>query len=334
MNYRWKIVVTDYEYPDLSYEEAVFADLGEGAFEFVKVQCRTEEEVIAAAANADALMSQYAPIGSRVIKRLERCKVISRYGVGYDVVDVESATAKGICVANVPDYCMDEVSDHTLALLLAWNRKIPQYNRHIRDGHWNYKAETPITRIRGQKLGLIGFGRIPRAVASKARAFGFEVLVYDPFVSSDIVRQSGCEMAELEQLMRESDFVSVHTPLNNHTRGFMNAGLLRCMKKTAFLINTSRGPIVNEDDLVRALQEGWLAGAALDVIEQEPIRPGHPFLTMDNVILTPHVAWYSEQSQAELRTKCATNVLQVLQGYYPTYLVNPEVKQRTELEEI
>lgn len=329
---RWKVVVTDYEYPDLRYEEEVLAALGDRV-EFVKKQCRTEDEVIAAAFDADAIISQYAPIGARVIEQLEKCKVISRYGVGYDVVDVETATAKGICVANVPDYCMDEVSDHTMALLLAWTRKITQYNQHIKSGKWDYKAETPIFRTRGQKLGLIGFGRIPRAVAYKAAAFGFQILVYDPFVSEDVVRQAGCSKVELEELMRESDYVSVHTPLNNFTRGMINAALLRLLKKTAVLINTSRGPIVHEQDLVMALKEGLLAGAALDVIEAEPITPDHPFLKMENVVLTPHVAWYSEQSQAELRMKCARNVAQVLQGHYPDYLVNPKVKEIIKLEE-
>ncbi len=332
-NRRWKVVITDYEYPDLRFEEETLRRLGDNVT-LVKAQCRTEDEVIAAAFDADAIMSQYAPVSGNVIDRLEKCKIVSRYGVGYDVVDVRRATEKGICVANVPDYCMDEVSDHAMALLLAWARKIPQYDRRVKQGVWDYKTETPIFRMRNQTLGLIGFGRIPRAFAGKARTFGLRVLVHDPYVSDDAVLQAGCQPAALQELLRESDYVSVHTPLTDDTRGMMNRGLFRQMKPSALFINTSRGPVVREEDLIEALRQGWIAGAALDVVEREPISPDHPLLKMDNVILTPHVAWYSEQSEAEMRTKCAMNVVDVLQGRYPAYLVNPQVKEIAKLREI
>lgn len=325
---KWKVVVTDYEYQDLRHEEEVLAALGPG-LELVKhVQCRTEDEVIAACRDADAILNTYAPVGARVLENLPNCRVVSRYGVGVNTVDLAAATRQGIYVANVPDYCMDEVSDHALALMLSWARKVTFLNQQIKAGQWDYKLGRPIFRLRGRTLGLVAFGRIPRALTPKALAFGLRVLAYDPYIDQDIIRQAGAEPASLEEVLGRSDFVSVHVPLNAETRGMLNRDNLRLMKPSAFLINTARGPVIDETGLLEALQAGWLAGAALDVIEEEPVRPDHPFLTMDRVILTPHTAWYSEESEVEMRRKCARNVLEVLTGRPPTYLVNTEVTPR------
>jgi D-3-phosphoglycerate dehydrogenase len=248
--------------------------------------------------------------------------------VGVNTVDIPAATRKGIYVANVPDYCMDEVSDHALALLLSWARKVALLNQQIKAGRWDYKLGRPIYRLRGQTLGLVAFGRIPRALTPKAQSLGLKVLAYDPYIDQDIIRQMGAEPATLEEVLSRSDYVSIHPPLTTETKGMINRANLRLMKSSAFLINTARGPIVDEASLVEALQAGWLAGAALDVIEEEPISPGHPFLGMDKVILTPHTAWYSEESEVEMRKKCTRNVVEALSGQAPTYLVNREVEPR------
>ncbi|MBN9387592.1 MAG: C-terminal binding protein [Chloroflexi bacterium] len=322
---KWKVVVTDYEYEDLRYEEEVLSALGPD-LELVKnVQCRTETEVIEACRDADAILNTYAPLGEKVIENLQKCQVISRFGVGVNTVDIPAATKKGIYVANVPDYCMDEVSDHALALLLSWARKVTLLNQQIKAGRWDYKLGRPIYRLRDQILGLVAFGRIPRALTPKALSFGLKVLAYDPYIDQGIIREMGAEPATLDEVLSRSDYVSLHPPLTTETRGMINRDNLRLMKSSAFLINTARGPVVDETGLVEALQAGWLAGAALDVIEEEPISPGHPFLAMDKVILTPHTAWYSEESEVEMRKKCARNVLEALSGQVPTYLVNREV---------
>jgi D-3-phosphoglycerate dehydrogenase len=293
----------------------------------VEAQCRNENELIEVARNADAILNQYAPISARVIANLAKCRVISRFGVGVDGVDLSAATRKGIYVANVPDYCQDEVSDHALALLLACARKVVLLNSQVKQGYWDYKQGRPIFRLRGQTLGLLAFGRIPRALCQKALALGLKVIVYDPFISAAYIQEAGAEPAKLAEVLRQADFLSVHMPLNEDTRGIVNRQALQQMKETAFVINTSRGPIVDETDLIEALQNGWIAGAGLDVLESEgKLASDHPLVKMDNVIMTPHVAWYSEESEEELRRKVAHNVLQVLKGFPPDYYVNREVR--------
>ncbi len=321
MSKQWRVVVTDYEYNDLSLEEAVFEPIA-GQVELVGAQCRTEAEVIASAHNADGLINQYAPLGRLVIESLEKCRIISRYGVGLNTVDVPAATERGIVVANVPDYCMDEVSDHALALLLSWARRVSRLDRNIRSGNWDYKVGAPIYRLRGRTLGLLAFGRIPRALAPKARAVGLRVLAYDPYIDQNIMTESGVEPCELDDLLQRSDFVSIHVPLSPATRHLISLEKLALMRPEALLINTSRGPLINEADLLTALRAGQIAGAALDVLEDEPIRPVHPLAELDNVLLTPHVAWYSVESEMEMRTKAARNVLQALLEQPVTYRVN------------
>ncbi len=323
MSQKFKVVVTDYDFYDLRYEEKVLSELPD--LEFVKGKARTEEEVIELAKDADGIINQYAPISAKVVEQLEKCKVISRTGVGVNTIDIPTATEKGIYVCNVPDYCMDEVSDHALALLMSWARKVVLLNAHVKNKVWDFKKGVPIHRFNTQTVGVLGFGRIPRSLVKKLIAIGFNVMVYDPYVPDEEIIKAQAKPASMEEIFQQADFVSVHTPLTKETKGIINKDLFNQAKTSLVIINTSRGPVINEADLIEALRSGQIAGAALDVVEEEPIQPDNPLLEMDNVILTPHAAWYSEESEEEMRTKCARNVLQALKGETPTYLVNRDV---------
>jgi len=316
---RPKVVVTDYVFPSLEIEHAV---LGAVNAEVVAMRATSEDQLLDVIADADALLVCYAPITRRVIDRLQRCRIIARYGIGVDNVDVTAASARGIIVTNVPDYCIDAVSDHAVALLLACARKVPYLDRRVRGDRWDARDAVPMRRVRGQVLGLVGFGRIPRRVADKARPLGLEVVAFDPFVGDAEMSAHDVGNVTLDVLLGRSDFVSVHAPLTPETRGMIGEAALRAMKPTAYLINTARGPLVAEAALVRALREGWIAGAALDVLETEPPGPDHALRRLDNVILTPHVAFYSEESVQDLQRKAAEEVRRVLSGESPRYPVN------------
>jgi len=259
---------------------------------------------------------------------MSRCRIISRFGIGVDNVDVPAATRAGIVVTRVPDYCIDEVSDHAMALLLALARKISIANAHVHAGRWEMATVVPIHRLRGSVLGLAGFGRIPQLVAPKAAAFGLRVVAFDPYVPADVFARSGVEPVDFAELLRISDYVSIHTPLAPETHGLFDAEAFRRMKPTAYIINTARGPIVDEAALARALDAGQLAGAALDVMPNEPPLAS-PLFGRTNVILTPHTSFYSEESLVELQTKAAQEVVAVLTGQAPRNPVNPDVLQRT-----
>jgi D-3-phosphoglycerate dehydrogenase len=329
--HKWKVVVTDWEYTDLRYEERVFRHED---IELVPAQCRTEAEVIDACRDADAIINQYAPISRKVVESLDKCKVITRYGVGVDTIDLNAATEKGICVANVPDYCMDEVADHALALLLDVTRKVSLANHYVKNGKWDFKVTQPIYRLRGRTLGMVGFGKIPQVLAEKVKPLGLRVIAYDPYVPETVAKEKGVSLVALDDLCRQADIISVHAPLTPLTRGMIGKKQFALMKKGAFVINTSRGPVIDEEALVEALREDQIAGAGLDVVEMEPICPDHPLLQMENVVLTPHVAWYSEEAAAEMRTKAALGVVDVLlHGEYPKYLVNWQVKEKVNLRE-
>lgn len=325
------MVVTDWEYEDLRYEQKVLSD---SRIELIPAQCKTEQDMIDICRDADGLINQYAPISRKVIESLERCRVITRYGVGVNTVDLEAATEKGICVANVPDYCMDEVSDHALGLLLSVTRKIAPANQFVKSGKWDFKLTQPIYRLRGRTLGLVGFGRIPQALAEKVRPLGLRVIAYDPFVPQQVAIEKGVELVTLDQLCQTSDIVSVHAPLTSATQGLIGERQFAQMKQDAFIINTSRGPVIDEAALIEALRKESIAGAGLDVVEEEPIHPEHPLLSFDNVVLTPHVAWYSEESAAEMRCKAALGIADVLlYGEYPKYLVNHQLKGKVPLRD-
>jgi D-3-phosphoglycerate dehydrogenase len=318
-NNRMKVVVTDYDYPSLDLERKVLEEIEP---EFVEAHCTTEGEVIATAKDADGMLNQYAPITKRVIKSLDRCKVICRYGVGVDNIDVQAATDRGIIVANVPDYCVDEVSTHAIALILACARKVPCLNTTVKKGKWDFTVGKPLFRSQGKVLGLFGLGRIGRVVAHKATGFNFRIIAYDPYISK--VNEK-VELVSLSELLSNSDFISIHAPLTQKTKHSFGKAEFKAMKKDACLINTARGAIVDEVALYRALKEGWIAGAALDVMEKEPPDLDNPLLKLNNVIITPHISYYSEESYAELKTKAAQAVLDVLKGELPKAIVNPQV---------
>jgi D-3-phosphoglycerate dehydrogenase len=316
---RFKVVVTDYVFPSLDIERAVLGAIGA---ECVALQASSEEPLVEAVPDADALLVCYAPVGRRVINATTRCRIIARYGIGVDNVDTDAASARGIVVTNVPDYCVEEVSDHALALLLALARKVAVLDRRVRAARWNARDAVPIRRLRGQVLGLVGFGKIPKALAAKAKGLGLEVMAFDPYLDEAHIGAHGARKVDLTTLLARADFVSIHAPLTPQTRGLIGEAELRAMKPTACLINTARGPIVQEAAVARGLREGWIAGAALDVLEYEPPAADHPMLSLDNVILTPHVAFYSEESLQELQRKASEEVARVLTGQPPRYPVN------------
>jgi D-3-phosphoglycerate dehydrogenase len=317
------VAVSDSVFPHLDAAREVLSAIGA---ELQLAAEPTPEAIMRVAIDADALLATYAKITAEMIRQMRRCRIISRFGIGVDNVDIAAATAAGIVVTKVPDYCIDEVSDHAMALLLALVRKIPSANAQVHAGRWEMQAVVPIHRLRGSVLGLVGFGRIPQLVAPKAKSFGLRVVAYDPYIPQETFSRAGVEGVDFPQLLQISDYVSIHSPLLPETTGMFNAEVFRQMKPTAYLINTARGPIVDEAALARALDAGQLAGAALDVMPQEP-PSGSPLLGRNNVIITPHTSFYSEESLVDLQTKAAEEVVRVLKGQAPRNPVNPEVLQ-------
>jgi D-3-phosphoglycerate dehydrogenase len=315
---RTLIAVTDSPFPSL---DPALAALKRVDPELRTAKSASAEDILAVARDADAVLVTYAKLPGELLKELKRCKVIGRFGLGVDNIDIPAAAQLGITVTYVPDYCLREVSDHAMALLLALARKVPFSNRLVQSGRWEVPPVVPLRRLEGQVLGLVGFGNIPRVLAPKAAAFGLKVITYDPYVSADVVEALGVENASFEELLDRSDFVSVHAPLLPATRGLINAAAFARMKKGAFLVNTARGPLVDEAALVDALDSGHLAGAALDVLAVEPLAKDSPLVGRDNVILTPHTAFYSIEALEELQTKCASDVARVLLGEAPVYPV-------------
>jgi D-3-phosphoglycerate dehydrogenase len=312
------IAVTDSPFPSLDPAKAALARLDP---ELRMAKSPSAEDILAVARDADAILVTYARLPGELLRQLTRCKAIGRFGLGVDNIDLPAAAALGITVTYVPDYCMHEVSDHAMALLLALARKIPLSNALVQAGRWDMPAVVPIHRLAGRVLGLVGFGNIPRALAPKAKAFGLRVVAHDPYVSPEALAAAGVEGMSFAGLLAISDFVSIHAPLRPATRGLFDADTLRRMKKGALLINTARGPLLDEDALVAALDEGHLGGAALDVVAVEPLPKDSRLIGRDNVILTPHTAFYSVEALAELQSKCAADVARVLSGEKPVYPV-------------
>ena len=320
----YTIAVADSVFPNLDPAREVVAQVG------AQLQVASEptpDAIMRVARDADAILVTYARITADMIRQLTQCRIISRFGIGVDNVDIPEATKAGIVVTKVPDYCIDEVSDHTMALLLSLVRKIPFVNAQVHSGTWRMLSVVPIHRLRGTVLGLVGFGRIPQLVAPKAKAFGMNVVTFDPFVPREVFTGAGVEGVDFATLLKISDYVSIHSPLVPETRNLFNAEAFRQMKPTAYLVNTARGPIVDEAALAEALDAGHIAGAALDVMVQEPPADGSPLFGRDNVIITPHTSFYSEESLVELQTKAAQEVVAVLKGQAPRNPVNPEALQ-------
>jgi len=318
-NKKPKIVITDCDHPSVEIERKILSGIN---LEFILSHCNTEDEVIEIAQDADGIINQYVPITRRVIESLKKCKVIARYGVGVDNVDIEAASEHKIIVANVPDYCVDEVSTHAMALILACARGITLLDRKRREKKWDFTLAKPLFRTKGKNLGLFGLGRIARMVAQKASGFGFKIIAYDPYVPKV---DEDIKLVEFSQLLTDSDFISIHVPLTDKTRHSFRGDELKIMKKTAYLINTARGSIIDEEALYKALENKWIAGAALDVMEKEPPDWENSLLKLDNLIITPHISFYSEESYIELKTKVAESVLSVLKGELPRAMVTPQV---------
>ena len=277
----------------------------------------TTPAALAAVTEADALMVALEKVTAEIIATMTRCRVVSRAGTGLDNINIAAATAKGIWVAYVPDYSIDEVSTHAIALLLAQARGVPALVQSTRNGRWDSSLGGKLYRLRGQTLGVLGFGRIGQATAEKAKGLGLNIIVYDPYVDRSAVESSGARLVDLETLARESDFVSLHTPLDETTRAIISAHFLAQMKPTAYLINAARGPLIDEAALLVAVRSGQIAGAALDVLTIEPPAPDNPLLHEERILITPHVAWYSEEAKIDLRTRCAEEVVRVLSGERP-----------------
>jgi D-3-phosphoglycerate dehydrogenase len=318
----YKVVLTDYEWPDLNIEKNIFLKIGA---DFVAAHCVSELDVINLAENADAVITEYAPLTKHVIEKLVSCKIISMNAAGYDNVDVEAATEAGILVVNCPDYCYDEVADHTMALLLACARGIVRFDHHIKKKVWDFKSAGRLNRIRGSILGLVGFGGVARAVGKRAKAFGMKVIAYDPYVSKEIFNREEVVQVTVEAIFEESDFISIHTPRTPETINLVSQKELSIMKKSAYIINTSRGSILDEKALLNALQQEKIGGAAIDVMDREPPDFWNTLFSCDNLIVTPHAAFYSEDAMAEVRRRGAEQVIQVLEGKWPQHIVNKEL---------
>lgn len=306
--------------------------------QFTKVNCTTEDEIIAAAGDADALIgvATYQPFSRKVIEALPKCRFIMSMGIGYDNLDVQAASDHGVLAANVPDYCFEEMSDHAMALILACTRKIIKLDKTVKDGGWKAEADPDIqrniwptmARLKGQTLGLVGLGRIARALLPKAKGFGMRIIAYDPYLASGVFESLGVEPAGLDELLAQSDIISLHSPLTPETRHLLGAEQFQKMKPSAFLVNTARGGLIDQSALYQALVDGKLAGAALDVTDPEPMKTDDPLLSLENVIVTAHSAHASIPAFIELLTRPGQEVARVLNGEWPVGLLNPAAKEK------
>jgi D-3-phosphoglycerate dehydrogenase len=313
------IAVTDSVFPSLDPAKAALAKL-DPTFRMSK--SANADDILAVAKDADAILVTYAKLTREMLMQLTKCKAIGRFGLGVDNIDLPAAKEKGIAVNYVPDYCIREVSDHAMALLLALIRKIPLSNKLVQSGRWEMPAVVPIRRIEGTVLGLVGFGHIPRLVAPKAQAFGMKVIAYDPFAKPEVFKAAKVENVDFDTLLKTSDYVSVHAPLLPATRGMMNPDAFAKMKKGAYLVNTARGPLIDEPAMIAALDAGQLGGAGLDVVAAEPLAKDSKLLGRDNVIVSPHTGFYSIEALNELQTKCAADVARVLSGEKAVYPIS------------
>ncbi len=310
----FKVVVSDQVFPSVEVERGLLA----GIDAELVVASGGIEEVLRAAEDADAILNTYLPWDAAAIHRLRNCKIIARYGIGFDNVDLGAATSAGIVVTNVPDYSVEEVAAHALSLILASLRKVVVANEAVRSGTWSIDNFRPIRRLSTLTVGLLGFGRIARRIAAPLAALGADIIAHDPYL------QGGPDMPpllELETVLGRADILSLHLPLTDQTRGVIGADALARMKPGAILVNTSRGPLVDLDALAEALRSGHLSGAGLDVFDTEPVDPQR-IAGIPNLIVTPHMAYYSEEALAESQRKAATQVVKVLTGEPPDYQVN------------
>ncbi len=290
-----------------------------------------EDEIIAQVQNADGIITSETRMTRRVLESLAQCKVVLRTGVGYDVIDVEAATEQGIAVVNIPDMWTREVANQAMSLLLALNRRVVNLHSDIRSNVWTPRPPYAVGSLHSETIGILGLGRIGSAMAQRANGFELNVVAHDPYISDDVFEERGVTRVSFEEMLSQSDYVSLHTPLTDETRHIINENALRLMKPNAYLINTSRGPVVDEAALIKALQEGWIAGAGLDVLEKEPPDSDNPLLSMDNVVLSPHSGHTSELSLRIRTGRYGEEVAAVLDGKMPRNLVNPQVLEHLHL---
>lgn len=322
---RPKVVITDYDFGDVSVEREILEAAGA---EVIALQAKSESDLFEVAPTCAAMMNQYARVGKETIARMQKCEVIARYGVGVDIVDVEAATEQGILVTNVQDYCTEEVADHAISLWLTLARKLPDYDRATHKGIWKWQSGQPVYRLRGRTMGVVSYGKIGQAIGARARAFGVDVIAYDPFLPADVAASLGVELVSKADLLARSDYILMQAPMTPETRHFLSDAEFSAMKPGAILVNTGRGPTVDNKALYRALTDGHLAAAGLDDPEEEPAKrakwspAGNPIFSLPNVLVTPHAAYYSEESIRAARVTAATQVAKVLTGQPPDYTVN------------
>ncbi|MDP6666198.1 MAG: C-terminal binding protein [Dehalococcoidia bacterium] len=317
-----KVLITDYVWPSTDPEREVLEAAG---VELVVAPDGSEATLSALAVDVDAIMFCFAQVTGKVLEGSTGCKIAARYGIGVDNVDISKATDLGIVVTNVPDYCMDEVTDHALGMILALNRRLVPHNRTVVAGGWSdVVLNQPMHRTRGATLGIIGFGRIGRALAAKASGFGMDILAYDPLIQPDSV-VDGASAVSLDAVLARSDFVSLHVPLIPETQNMIGTAELAKMKPGSIIINCARGGLIDEDALAASLASGHTAGAGLDVVEPAPPDPANRLLGQENVIITPHTAFFSQASTLELERRTAQEVVRVLNGEMPENLINPDV---------
>jgi D-3-phosphoglycerate dehydrogenase len=320
-----KVLVADYDFGDTGIERDIVERAG---MQFEAAQCKSDQDMIDAASDADAVLIQYAEVRANAIEALPKLRAISRYGTGVDTVDVDAATKHGIQVTNAPnDWCADEVADHAVALLLALIRKVEVYDRMTRKGVWHWNSGRPIHRIAGRVLGLLSFGAISQRVAQRMSAFGAKISAHDPFQPDEEIRKLGVTPVSVDELIEKSDYLVIQAPLTDRTRGLFGERELKRMKRTALLVNTARGPIIQDRALYRALSEGWIAGAAVDDLEEEPAKQPrwqatNPLFGLENILISPHAAYYSEESIELVRRIAADEAVRVLRGDTPRYPVN------------
>ena len=317
-----KVLITDYVWPSTDPEREVLEAAG---IELVVAPDTSVGTLADLATDVDAIMFCFAQVTGQVLESATNCKIAARYGIGVDNVDIPKATELGIVVTNVPDYCMDEVTDHALGMILALNRRLVPHNRSVLSGGWDTVAlNQPMHRTRGATLGIVGFGRIGRSLADKAVGFGMHILTYDPLIKPG-TPLDGVTAVSFDDLLKESDFISLHVPLIPSTENLISASQLAKMKPGSILINCARGGLIDEEALAVALQTGHIAGAGLDVVEPTPPDPNSALLSQENVIITPHTAFFSQASTLELERRTAAEVVRVLNGETPENLINPDV---------